>query len=412
MTPPLVVTPTTPAAEPSLPVDHDLFLVAGPVRMSEATLQAMATPVMTARSAEFKRHMFHLHGGLRHAFGLQPSTATEPGTGAWWGPDEWGVVAVNGSGTAGVEMALANRFGPDDRVLVPTNGKFGERVAEIAARFTNVTHIKGDWGQSFDYRELEAALAAEPHTGLAICHNETSTAITQDGHALGELARRHGLAYIIDGITSVAGLPVHAAEWGAEAVITGGQKCTAGPSGVAAIAISAGYIDAVKAARSSGSTPPLYYFDLLPAIKQAANDQCPWTAAINPILGWVEALNELREEGLEARWARCAKLAAGLRVMFTELGFEVYAEPGHESPTVTAIRYPEGVDDAWRSRLAKVYRTTVIGGQDAMKGRMFRVGSMGLVTREEMVEGARRMVACFRDVGVSLPADVDVAAYF
>ena len=110
--------------------EGDCFLVPGPVRMSEACLQAMATPVMTARGSEFRDVMADLNAGLRTAFNLTPSTRKR-GTESWSGSDGYKVVAVSGSGTAAMEMVIANRFRPNDRVLVPTNGKFGERVADI-----------------------------------------------------------------------------------------------------------------------------------------------------------------------------------------------------------------------------------------------------------------------------------------
>ena len=412
VTPTLMVDPVVPGDEPSIPIEGDVFLVAGPVRMSEATLQAMATPVMTARGTPFKRVMAELNGHLRTAFGLTPSAGTLPGDRSWWGEDGYGVLVVSGSGTAAVEMALANRFGPQDRVLVPTNGKFGERVAQLAARFTQVTHVRGDWGQSFALDALEALLGETPHAGLAICHNETSAGITQDAEALGAMACRHGLAYIIDGITSVGGLPVEAAAWGAEAVVVGAQKCTAGPSGVAGVAVSDVYLKAVRALRAAGDEPPTYSLDVLAAAKQAEGDQTPWTPAINLILGWREALRELAEEGLDARHARCRQLAEGVRSLFGSLGFQQYAAEGARSDTVTAICYPEGIDDGFRTRLAQVYSTQVIGGQDHVKGRIFRVGSMGLMSRAEMIEGCQRILACFRDMGVRLPAQVDVASHF
>ena len=97
--------------------------------------------------------------------------------------------------------------------------------------------------------------------------------------------------------------------------------------------------------------------------------------------------------------------------MFTDLGFGLLADSGQRSDTVTAILYPEGIDDAWRTALKDTYNTQVIGAQDHLKGKMFRVGSMGETPIEEMVEGCVRMLACFRDAGLELP-EVDVAAYF
>jgi len=393
-----------------MPHEGDCFLVPGPVRMSDACLQAMATPVMTARGTEFRDVMADLNAGLRTAFNLTPSERTR-GTQSWSGEDGYKVIAVSGSGTAAMEMVIANRFRPNDRVLVPTNGKFGERVAQICKQYCQVKHIAYDWGRSFDFMELEEQLGRGTYEAVLICHNETSTGITQDAASLAQMCKEYNVAFILDGITSVGGVPVHPAEWGAEAVVMGAQKCTAGPSGIAAIAINEHFIERLETIRKQGDSNPVYYLDLVSALKKGDDDQTPWTPAINLAMGWAAALRELEEEGLENRWKRCQTLANGVRNLFTDLGFLLLADGGQQSDTVTAIMYPEGIDDSWRSTLKEKYDTQVIGAQDHLKGKMFRVGSMGTTTVEEMIEGCRRMIACFNEMGHALP-NVDVAPYF
>ena len=128
-------------------------------------------------------------------------------------------------------------------------------------------------------------------------------------------------------------------------------------------------------------------------------------------MGWAGALNTLKQETLEGRWDRCKHLSTGVENLFSHLGFELLADPFQRSSTVTAIMYPEGVDDSWRTDLKNKYQTQVIGAQDHLKGKMFRVGSMGETTVEEMVEGCKRMISCFKDHGVDLP-EVDVDSFF
>ncbi|MEC7988637.1 MAG: alanine--glyoxylate aminotransferase family protein [Candidatus Thermoplasmatota archaeon] len=388
----------------------DCFLVPGPVRMSDACLQAMATPVMTARGAEFRKVMANLNSGLRYAFDLSPSKP-EMKTQSWTGEDGYRVVVVSGSGTAAMEMVIANRFRNNDLVLVPTNGKFGERVADICRQFCNVKQLQYEWGRSFDLYELEQQLERGCYEALLICHNETSSGITQDAEAIAEMCERHGVSFILDGITSVGGMPVHPAKWKAEAVVMGAQKCTAGPSGIAAIAVNEHCVERIKAIHQQGDANPRYYLDMISALKKGDDDQTPWTPAINLAMGWGAALNDLKTETNEARWARCETMAKGVRGLFTDLGFTLLADSGQRSNTVTAILYPEGVDDAWRTALKDKYDTQVIGAQDHLKGKMFRIGSMGETPVEEMIEGCKRMIACFRDFGVELN-DVDVESYF
>ena len=284
-------------------------------------------------------------------------------------------------------------------------------MAEMGARFCNVKHLKYEWGRAFDFGEIEEQLARGNWEALAICHNETSSGITQDAAELAEMCQRHGVAFILDGITSVGGLPVHPEEWGAEAVVVGAQKCTAGPSGIAAIAVNQRFIDRCIAIRNQDDSNPTYYLDIIPALKKGSDDQTPWTPAINPAMGWAAALETLKEEGLENRWNRCKMLAEGVRKLFLDLGFELLADEFFRSTTVTAILYPEGINDDWRTRLKEEYSTQVIGGQDHLKGKMFRIGSMGETPVSEMIEGCKRMISCFKDFEIDLP-EVDVESYF
>jgi aspartate aminotransferase-like enzyme len=378
--------------------------------MNDACLQAMATPVMTARGPEFREVMAKLNSGLRYAFNLSPSVP-EMKNESWTGEDGYKVVVVSGSGTAAMEMVIANRFRNNDLVLVPTNGKFGERVADICRQFCNVKHLQYEWGRSFDLYELEQQLERGCYEALLICHNETSSGITQDAEAIAEMCERHNVSFILDGITSVGGMPVHPAKWNAEAVVMGAQKCTAGPSGIAAIAVSQHCVERIQAIHLQGDANPRYYLDMISALKKGGDDQTPWTPAINLAMGWSAALDHLKEETNEGRWERCARMASGVRALFTDLGFMLLADDGQRSNSVTAIMYPEGIDDAWRSALKDTYNTQVIGAQDHLKGKMFRVGSMGETPVSEMIEGCKRMISCFKDFGMDLP-DVDVDAYF
>lgn len=395
---------------PTMTHTGDCFLVPGPVRMNDACLQAMATPVMTARGPEFREVMAKLNSGLRYAFNLSPSVP-EMKNESWTGEDGYKVVVVSGSGTAAMEMVIANRFRNNDLVLVPTNGKFGERVADICRQFCNVKHLQYEWGRSFDLYELEQQLERGCYEALLICHNETSSGITQDAEAIAEMCERHNVSFILDGITSVGGMPVHPAKWNAEAVVMGAQKCTAGPSGIAAIAVSQHCVERIQAIHLQGDANPRYYLDMISALKKGGDDQTPWTPAINLAMGWSAALDHLKEETNEGRWERCARMASGVRALFTDLGFMLLADDGQRSNSVTAIMYPEGIDDAWRSALKDTYNTQVIGAQDHLKGKMFRVGSMGETPVSEMIEGCKRMISCFKDFGMDLP-DVDVDAYF
>jgi aspartate aminotransferase-like enzyme len=128
-------------------------------------------------------------------------------------------------------------------------------------------------------------------------------------------------------------------------------------------------------------------------------------------MGWGAALDVLKNESNKVRWDRCETMANGVRNLFLDLGFELLADAEQRSSTVTSILYPEGIDDTWRARLKEEFNTQVIGAQDHLKGKMFRIGSMGETPISEMVEGCKRMIECFTQFGMELPK-VDVESYF
>ena len=141
----------------------------------------MATPVMTARGAEFRKVMANLNSGLRYAFDLSPSQP-EMKTQSWTGEDGYRVVVVSGSGTAAMEMVIANRFRNNDLVLVPTNGKFGERVADICRQFCNDV-VPNTNGVALLTCTNLSSNSNSSYEALLICHNETSSGITQDAES-------------------------------------------------------------------------------------------------------------------------------------------------------------------------------------------------------------------------------------
>ena len=79
------------------------------------------------------------------------------------------------------------------------------------------------------------------------------------------------------------------------------------------MAITDHFIERVHTIRQQGDSNPVYYLDMVSALKKGNDDQTPWTPAINLAMGWAASLRELEEEGLENRWNRCKTLAEGVR---------------------------------------------------------------------------------------------------
>ena len=136
--------------------------------------------------------------------------------------------------------------------------------------------------------------------------------------------------------------------WNVEAAAMGAQMY--GPSGIAAIAFNSKFYERCKTIKRQDDVNALFYLDFISAYKKGDDDQTPWTPAINLAMGWSESLKVLKDEGLENRW-NGANNYPGVQNLFLDLGFELLADVSQRSSTVTAVMYPEGIDDKWRSDL-------------------------------------------------------------
>jgi aspartate aminotransferase-like enzyme len=354
--------------------DDTVFMLPGPVAMDPRVLQAMAAPAMNHRGPEFKEILAELRGLVQYLFGTRGDVAI-----------------LSGSGTAGLEAAVSGLLRKGDRVLNLVNGKFSDRFRELTSVFATSTALPFEWGTPVTPDGLAAALEEGEYRAVTLCWNETSTGLTNPIGEIARVVRGHGALFLVDGITAVGGLECHMEEWGVDALVTGSQKCLAAPPGLSAVALSER-----ASAALHGETS--YYTNLKAHVDGLAKRDTPFTPAVPLFLALREALRQLREEGLEARIARTRQLAEAARAAVKATGLALFPDPACASNTVTAIRYPKGVDDAaFRKTLRERHRTIVAGGQDHLKGTIFRIGHMGICSFEDLER-------CFEAVGATLAA--------
>jgi aspartate aminotransferase-like enzyme len=333
------------------------FLIAGPVRIHPRVLRAMSFSSVNHRGDYFHRRVGEIREMLPMLFGA-------PGHHA----------ILSGSGTAGLEATYSALLRPDDHVVVLSNGNFGERGDEIARRYSNhVATISAPWGHPVPLDALVAELEKGSVRAVIAVHNETSAGFANDLSAISPLVRKSGALFLVDGISSVAGLPVRIQEWGIDGIVTGSQKGLAAPAGLALIHLSDRAFGEIR--------PRTQYLDLATHFKSLEKNDTPWTPAIPLFLALHEALLLLKEEGLETRLARTHALADATRAAVDALGLELFAERRYASDTVSAIKIPEGMDDASvRKALLNTYNVEVQGGQGDYKGKIFRIGHMGIAS--------------------------------
>jgi aspartate aminotransferase-like enzyme len=338
------------------------FLIAGPVRIHPRVLRAMSFSSVNHRGDYFHQRVGEIREMLPMLFGA-------PGHHA----------ILSGSGTSGLEATYSALLRPDDRVVVLANGNFGERGDEIARRYSNhVTTLTAPWGHPVPPDALAAELEKGSIRAVITVHNETSAGFANDLGAMAPLVRKSGALFLVDGISSVAGIPVHIQDWGIDGIVTGSQKGLAAPAGLALVHLSDRAYTEVR--------PRTQYLDLAAHFKSLEKNDTPWTPAIPLFLALREALILLKEEGLDARLARTHALAEATRDAVDALGLELFAERRYASDTVSAIKIPEGMEEATiRKGLLTTYNVEVQGGQGAYKGKIFRIGHMGIASWADLL---------------------------
>ncbi|HEX9102165.1 MAG TPA: alanine--glyoxylate aminotransferase family protein [Polyangia bacterium] len=359
------------------------LLTPGPTPVPERVMLAMARPIVHHRTADFERIFREAAEGLQWIYQTQKP-----------------VLMLSGSGTLAMEAAVVNTMKRGDKALCVVGGKFGERWRNICkAHGLDFVSLDVEWGRAVDPAAVERALDADDKiTAVFTQANESSTGVR---HPVEDIARitgkRERVINVVDAVSALGAfdLPMDAA--GFDVLLTGSQKALMLPPGQAYIALSdKGW------ARAESADLPRFYCDLKREKKAQAGGETAWTPAITLTVGLAEALRMIKEEGLQKCFARHARLAEATRRAFVALGCELFA-PDAPSPTVTAVRGPEGLDTG---RLVKQlrdrYGVSIMGGQDAVKGKIFRVAHLGYFDTFDILTSVSAIEMALADLGVKI----------
>lgn len=353
------------------------FFVPGPTDVRPDVLAALAQPMIAHRGPEFEALFARIQEGLRAVFRTQRP------------------VYVSASSATGL-MEAAIRCAPAGKILALVNGGFSERFAKIADMCgRECDRYEVPAGSAHDVAEVWKRLSAARYAAVTVVHSETSTGVLNDVRAINDAAHEHGTVCLIDSVSGLGGAPLEFDEWRCDYVLTGSQKALALPPGLAFAAASVDFASAARKAVGRG-----VYFDIAEFDDFAAKNQTPNTPAVSLLFAADTQLKSIVAEGMESRWARHAAMRDEV-VAWTErlagAGIAVVARPGERSPTVSAIRLPEGVTP--RGFITEVRRLgyTVGAGYGALRETTFRVGHMGdhtlstlrgcLVACEEVLRG-------------------------
>ena len=358
----------TPANQKAIP--ERILLGPGPSMADPRVLRAMNQPMIGYLDPAYLNIMNEVAQNLRDTLQTK-NTATFP---------------VQGTGFSGMDACFGTLIEPGDKVIIAVLGFFGTRMCEMAERYgADIVRLDQEWGKAFDPETIGEALKANPDAKfLAIVHAETSTGALQPLQEIGALCREHGILLLVDAVTSVGGVELAVDDWGIDICYSGSQKCLGVPPGLAPVTIS----DRALGVVAERKTPPASYYLDLSLIKEYWGEAHVYhhTGPMSMVYAMQEALRIVKEEGLEARWARHALNGSALCAGLEALGLVLHAEAGRRLPSLTTVRVPEGVDDAaLRGRLLNEFNIEIGGGLGPLKGDTWRIGMMGYASNRSNV---------------------------
>lgn len=349
--------------------DKLFLMIPGPTPVPENVLQSMAKHPIGHRSSEFSRILKEVYADLKWLFQTKND-----------------VFILTASGTGAMDAALSNILNPDDNVLSLVIGNFGERWAKIAkSRGAKVEILDAPWGQAISPERLRERLAQDTNKEIKVVtltHNETSTGVMNDVKTLCEIIKEHGALSVVDGVTSVAAVPVKTDEWGIDILVSGSQKGFMIPAGLSFISVSDKAFAMYKDCKY-----PSFYFDFAAHKKAVADDTTPFTPNINMVFALHTAFEMIKGEGLDSIYERHDTIARGIRAAVRALGLKLLVEDDAiASRAITSILPPDGVSvPDIRSTMTKDYDIVVANGQGQFLNKIFRMGHLGFVTQRDAI---------------------------
>lgn len=331
------------------------LFIPGPTDVHPEVLKAQSRPMIGHRSQACADLIARTQPKLRTLFGTEQR-----------------VFLSTSSGTGLQEASVRNCV--SERLLVCVCGAFGERWYEVAQKNGIPTEkVSATWGQANTPEQVETIMKQKVFDSIAIVHNETSTGVENPIQAIASAARALNpeIIVLVDAVSTVGGVEICANDWGLDVVFTSSQKCLALPPGMAFAAVSDRALNKAESVHNRG-----WYFDFLLYEQFLKRNLTPTTPAISLLFALDAQLDRIFNEGLENRFIRHRDLAA-LTQAWAQERFDLYADAGTRSKTVTTVKNTSGFRIAELNRFLATYSMVIANGYGSIKDITFRIGHMG-----------------------------------
>jgi aspartate aminotransferase-like enzyme len=354
------------------------LLTPGPTPVPQDIREEMAKPIIHHRTKEYQAIFKDVTDGLKKIFKTSGDVFT-----------------FTSSGTGAMEASIVNVLSPGDKVIVVRGGKFGERFGEIAKAYgVEVIAYDIEWGTAPDPKKIEALLKANPAVKAVyttLC--ETSTATQYDIKTIGQIVGRTDALLVVDTVSGLGADDFENDAWGVDIAICGSQKGLMIPPGLAFCTVSQ---KAWKAVESSKL--PKFYFSFKKYKKAMLDTDTPFTSAITLVIGLKKAIEKINQKGIDNVIAEHQRQAKAFREAMKALGLTIFSRS--PSSAVSAINSPAGINADDMIKIAKTeFGVTFAGGQEQLKGKIFRAAHMGGIDEEHTVEAVKAVEQALTKLG-------------
>jgi aspartate aminotransferase-like enzyme len=363
-------------------------MLPGPTNVPDRVMNAMLTHIINHRSDDF-RHLYKtIVEKTQRVFQTQND-----------------IVLLTTSGTGAVEASVINLIRKNDKAIIPVNGEFGTRLADLIDSWGgHAIRVTAPFGQNPLYSEIEDAFDRNKDIkAIYAVYNETSTGTTlRYMDKLSQLCSDRGAFFIADAVSILGGDELPVDKWNVDICVTASQKALAAPPGVSPMSIS------VRAKKHmQANPPPTQYLNLKRYFKYyEENFETPFTPALPLFNAFSEALDMVLEEGLDKRIARHKACADAFYAGLDAMGLSPFARQDARSNVVIAINYIPGMDDKkFRGLLSQQFRILVAGGFGDLKGKVFRIGSMGEVSKYHVMRTLSSIASVMNILGLKVSPD-------
>ncbi len=364
-------------------------MLPGPTNVPDRVMRAMLAPIINHRSDDFVELYTDVVEKTQQVFQTKND-----------------IVALSASGTGAVEASVINIVKKGDKIIIPVNGEFSGRLAElIEAQGAHVIKLQTPPGENATFDKIKEAFDNNKDVkAFYVVHNETSTGTMVNYlDRISDLTSRNDAMYVVDSVSILGGVNLPVDKWNIDVCMTGAQKAIAAPPGISPISISP------KAKKYMiANPPPTMYFNLARYFKYYEESKhTPFTPALPLLYAYREALTIMLEEGLEHVFNRHKICSDALYSGLSAIGLTPFAKKEDRSISIIALNYLDGLEDKiFRDTLAEKFRVLVAGGFGNLKGKVFRVGCMGEVNKYHVMRTISAISSTLAMMGYDADAQV------